>query len=200
MVLPDRMQIRFTTVYRYGSGALFTSTYWSTFCPLLTVRRKLSTTFHLKIDGQTERQNQETEAYLRMYVNTEQSSWAWMLPEAAMAYNCKAHASTKMCLRELALGSSPTQLDDVPPAPPAPKVDGRSKPQRRPEMGRTTGQDDQRDHGTTRKPLRYRSRSTTTDGAKTNTSEYGIAFSYQAAISKRSARTRSWTPTNSAPS
>jgi hypothetical protein len=99
-------------------GALFTSTYWSTFWYLLKVQRKLSTSFHPQTDGQTERQNQEIEAYLRMYVNWEQSDWATRLVEAAMAHNCRPHASTKMAPRELALGSPPTLPDGVREEPP----------------------------------------------------------------------------------
>ena len=43
---------------------------------MLGIETKLSTVYHLKIDGQTERTNQELEQYLRMYVNHRQNNWA----------------------------------------------------------------------------------------------------------------------------
>jgi hypothetical protein len=48
---------------------LFTSKYWDTFLAKLGVKKKLSTSFHPKTDGQTERTNQTLEQYLRMYAN-----------------------------------------------------------------------------------------------------------------------------------
>ena len=57
----------FTKIFRhYGAprsivtdrGTVFTAKYWSSFCFLLKIRRRLSTAFHPQTDGQTERQNQ----------------------------------------------------------------------------------------------------------------------------------------------
>ena len=50
-------------------GSLFTSKYWSHFCYHLRNRLSYSTAFHPQTDGQTERQNQTLEHYLRCYVN-----------------------------------------------------------------------------------------------------------------------------------
>ncbi len=36
-------------------GLLFTSKFWSLLCYFLGIKKKLSTVFHLQIDGQTER-------------------------------------------------------------------------------------------------------------------------------------------------
>ena len=47
----------------------------------------MSTTFHPKTDGQTERVNQVIEAYLRPYINREQDDWVDLLPMAEHAYN-----------------------------------------------------------------------------------------------------------------
>jgi hypothetical protein len=49
----------------------------------------MSTTFHLQMDRQTEHQNQELEAYLRMFVKYEQDNWVELLPTAEFAYNSK---------------------------------------------------------------------------------------------------------------
>jgi transposase InsO family protein len=50
-------------------GSLFTSGYWTQFCQALRITGRLSTAYHPQMDGQTERQNQTLEAYLRMYAN-----------------------------------------------------------------------------------------------------------------------------------
>lgn len=77
-------------------GSLFTSKFWKELCFQLGIKRKLSTAFHPQTDGQTERQNQVLEHYLRAYVNQRQDDWPQLLPAAAMAYNNSKHASTKM--------------------------------------------------------------------------------------------------------
>ena len=48
-------------------GTVFTSGFWSTVCWTLKIKRRLSTAFHPQTDGQTERQNQTLEQYLRAY-------------------------------------------------------------------------------------------------------------------------------------
>ncbi|UPX18964.1 uncharacterized protein EKO05_0009244 [Ascochyta rabiei] len=50
-------------------GSVFTSQFWSDICYHLTINHRLSTAFHPQTDGQTERQNQELETYLRIYMN-----------------------------------------------------------------------------------------------------------------------------------
>ena len=54
-------------------GYLFTSKFWSLLCYFLRVKRKLSTAFHPRTDGQTKRQNSTMEAYLQVFVNFEQN-------------------------------------------------------------------------------------------------------------------------------
>lgn len=75
-------------------GSLFTSHFWSTLCHWLSVRRRLSTAYHPQTDGQTERQNQTMERYLRIYCNFEQDDWAHWLPLAQLCYNTSPHSST----------------------------------------------------------------------------------------------------------
>ena len=50
-------------------GTIFTSEFWSEFCYTARIKRRLSTAFHPQTDGQTERQNQTLEHYLRVYYN-----------------------------------------------------------------------------------------------------------------------------------
>ena len=64
-------------------------------CSHLSVDHRLSTAFHPQTDGQTERQNQTMEQYLRAYTNYEQNDWVQLLPLAQFAYNNALHASTR---------------------------------------------------------------------------------------------------------
>ncbi|EDN09807.1 hypothetical protein HCAG_06974 [Histoplasma mississippiense (nom. inval.)] len=89
---------------------LFTSHYWSTFCYYLRVKRNLSTAFHPQTDGQTERQNQTLENYLRAYSNYHQDNWVDLLPQAQFAYNSVSQASIGMPPFRALLG-----YDPVPP-------------------------------------------------------------------------------------
>jgi hypothetical protein len=77
-------------------GSLFTSAYWSTFAYCLGTKRRLSTAFHPQTDGQTERQNQTLEAYLRVFCNYEQDNWAQLLSEAEYSYNNSVHSTTQV--------------------------------------------------------------------------------------------------------
>ena len=74
-------------------GSVFTSKFWSTLCWVLKIKRKLSTAFHPQTDGQTERQNQTLEQYLRQFCTYHQDDWASLLPQAEFAYNNSDHAS-----------------------------------------------------------------------------------------------------------
>ena len=57
------------------------------FCKRLRIDARLSTGYHLEIDGQTERVNAVMEHYLRAYVNYMQDDWAQWLPGAEFAAN-----------------------------------------------------------------------------------------------------------------
>lgn len=72
-------------------GSVFTSAFWSEFCYAAKVKRRLSTAFHPQTDGQTERQNQTLEQFLRCYTTDKQENWAAWLPVAEFAYNNSAH-------------------------------------------------------------------------------------------------------------
>ena len=69
----------FEIVCRFGTpagivsdrGSVFTSAFWSTLCYHAKVKRRLSTAFHPQTDGQTERQNQTLEHFLRTFTNSE---------------------------------------------------------------------------------------------------------------------------------
>ena len=89
-------------VARYGvplsivsdRGTVFTAQFWSNVCYHAKIKRRLSTAFHPQTDGQTERQNQTLEQYLRSFVNYQQDDWAQWLPMAEFAYNNSVHSAT----------------------------------------------------------------------------------------------------------
>ena len=75
-------------------GPVFTASFWSALCYYCKIRRNLSSAFHPQTDGQTERQNQTLEQYLRAYINYQQDDWAAWLSLAEFAYNNSRHEST----------------------------------------------------------------------------------------------------------
>jgi hypothetical protein len=75
-------------------GPLMNATHWETFNYYLNSRRVLTSAYHPETDGQTERQNQTLEQYLRIYCTLEQDDWALWISIAEFAYNDSVHATT----------------------------------------------------------------------------------------------------------
>lgn len=75
-------------------GSLFTLKYYLNFCYYLWVRLNYSTAFYPQTNGQTERQNQTLEQYLRCYVNYQQDDWVYWLLMAKFIYNNSVHSMT----------------------------------------------------------------------------------------------------------
>ena len=65
---------------------------------MLGINTKLSTAYHLQIDGQTERINQELEQYLRIFIDHHQEQQLDQLATAEFTYNNKVQMSTKVSL------------------------------------------------------------------------------------------------------
>lgn len=99
----------------------FTSNWWATLMQLLDIRRKLSTAFHPQTDGQTERLNQEIEAYLRAFCTYEQDNWFDLLPMCEYAYNNSVTSATKLSPFYANYGYNPRTnwLADVEPKNPS---------------------------------------------------------------------------------
>ena len=77
-------------------GPVFRSEFWATLSKLLGTDHRLSTSFHPQTDGQTERQNQMLEHYLRCYIDYLQNDWADHLALAEHTYNAAVHSVTKI--------------------------------------------------------------------------------------------------------
>jgi len=88
-------------------GSVFTSAFWSEFCYAARVKRKLSTAFHPQTDGQTGRQNQTLEQYLRCYCSDKQDQWAQWLPLAEFASNNSEHIALRMSPFRMLYGYDP---------------------------------------------------------------------------------------------
>src|SRR5258707_2880996 len=88
-------------------GPTFVSNFSRELAALLGVKLTPSTSYHPQTDGQTERVNQEIEAYLRVFVSHRQDDWADWLPLAEFAYNNKVHTATRRTLFELDAGQHP---------------------------------------------------------------------------------------------
>ena len=89
-------------------GPQFTSSFWGSFMFYLKVRRRLSTAFRPQTDGQTERQNQTLEQYLRCYCDYAQGDWAGKLALAEFSYNNSTHETTGHSPFYLLYGYQPT--------------------------------------------------------------------------------------------
>jgi hypothetical protein len=71
------------------------------------MRRRLSTAFHPQTDGQTERQNQVLEQYLRCFCAEKQADWAEWLPMAKFASNDSVSATLRISPFYALMGYSP---------------------------------------------------------------------------------------------
>ena len=97
----------------------FTSHFAEAVCKATGIQQNLSTAFHPRTDGQTERMNQWVETYLRSFVNNCQNNWSALLPLAEFAHNSWKHEKTKYSPHELITGNVPSAklmpLDDSTP-------------------------------------------------------------------------------------
>jgi len=92
-------------------GILMNAKHWDTFQHYLTARRILTSAYHPETDGQTERQNQTLEQYLRCYCALEQDDWALWVSVAEFAYNDSIHATTKTTPFRAYHGMNPRSAD-----------------------------------------------------------------------------------------
>ena len=88
----------------------FTSRFWMALMRALEVDLSLSTAYHLRSDGQTERLNQILEQYLRCFSNYLQDNWLELLHFAEFAYNNAEHSVTKMSPFYACTGQHPRAL------------------------------------------------------------------------------------------
>src|SRR6266481_3353273 len=75
-------------------GSEFVSHFFWSLGTALDMRLHFTSGYHPKGDGQTERNNQTLEQYLRVYCNYQQDNWAKLLPLAEFTYNHMPSATT----------------------------------------------------------------------------------------------------------
>ena len=95
----------------------FTSHFTRAICKTLKIQQNLSTAFHPRTDGQSERLNQWIEGYLRQFVSGRQNNWSSLLPIAEFAHNSWKHEHTKHSPHELIIGINPSATFNTPEDP-----------------------------------------------------------------------------------
>ena len=85
----------------------FKGNFARTLCKATGIHQNISTAFHPRTDGQTERMNQWIETYLREFTNGRQNDWKAYLPIAEFAHNSWKHEGTKFTPHELLFGFNP---------------------------------------------------------------------------------------------
>lgn len=103
-------------------GPIFTSHFWSALCHHLKIKRRLSTAFHPQTDGQTERQNQILEQYLRCFCTYHQDDWYELLHRAQFCYNNSVQSTIKMTPSFALMGFYPKRLLNLADAVPGGEV------------------------------------------------------------------------------
>jgi hypothetical protein len=92
----------------------FTSHFSKAVCKATGIQQNISTAFHPRTDGQTERMNRWIEDYLRQFVIGRQNNWSTLLPIAEFAHNSWKHEYTKHTPHELIIGINPTASISTP--------------------------------------------------------------------------------------
>jgi len=85
----------------------FASKFTRELCRILGIHQNISTAYHPRTDGQSERTNQWLEQYLRFWTNERQDNWAHFLPMAEFAHNSWPHEATKKSPFALMMGYDP---------------------------------------------------------------------------------------------
>ena len=85
----------------------FTSQFMRELCSQLRIEQNVSTAYHPRTDGQSERTNQWLEQYLRFWVNHHQDNWRQLLPMAEYAHNSWRNETTKTSPYQTLMGFNP---------------------------------------------------------------------------------------------
>src|SRR3984957_696685 len=85
----------------------FASKFTRELCKILGIRQNISTAYHPRTDGQSERTNQWLEQYLRFWVNERQDNWVSYLPLAEFTHNNWPNETTRESPFFLLMGYNP---------------------------------------------------------------------------------------------
>ena len=97
----------------------FASKFTRELCRILGIQQNISTAYHPRTDGQSERTNQWLEQYLRFWANERQNNWADYLALAEFAHNNWTNESTRETPFRLLMGYHPRTnwTDKISPIP-----------------------------------------------------------------------------------
>ena len=85
----------------------FASRFTRELCKILGITQNVSTAYHPRTDGQSERTNQWLEQYLRFWVNERQDNWASYLPMTEFTHNNWPNETTHKSPFFLLMGYNP---------------------------------------------------------------------------------------------
>ena len=88
-------------------GSQFVSKFMKELFEVLRIKGNPSTAYHLQMDGQTKRVNQEVKEFLTMFINDRQDNWSDWLALAQFCHNDWEHSATKYSPFSLNYGYHP---------------------------------------------------------------------------------------------
>jgi len=91
----------------------FTSKFIKDLCKRLGIAQNISTAYHPRMDGQSERTNQWLEQYLHFWTNAKQTDWATYLPVAEFAHNLWYSKTTRTSTFRSLMGYNPRATWEV---------------------------------------------------------------------------------------
>ena len=91
-------------------GPQFASHVFQELMKLLGIESRMSTAHHPQTDGETERVNQEVQAYLRIFCAYHQETWKQYLPTAEFCHNQRTHSTTGTAPFHLMMGYDPKAI------------------------------------------------------------------------------------------
>jgi hypothetical protein len=95
----------------------FTSKYAKGLCQAMKICQNISTVYHPRMDGQSERTNQWLEQYLKFWCDKKQNDWHKWLPMAEFVHNSWPSATTKQAPYKVIMGYLPEVKWKTKPSP-----------------------------------------------------------------------------------
>lgn len=108
-------------------GPQFASKVMQELTKLLGIKSKLSTAYHPQTDGQTERMNQEVEAYLRIFCAAHPEEWTDFIPDMEFSHNQRIPQGRNESPFYLMMGYNPRAIPTVTVKSDIPSVEQRMK-------------------------------------------------------------------------
>ena len=100
-------RVRLPKVFIHNQDTRFMNSFAVKMCQVLSITQNVSTAFHPRTDGQSERTNQKLEQFLRIYTNARQDNWAQYLYLAKFAFNSWCNESIKKSPFKVLMGYNP---------------------------------------------------------------------------------------------